>query len=389
MAGRDKKFVLIAAATVLLAVIVLLVFSMPDLLCSMANKSDTSLPLNLIKLPPGFKIDVYASNVPNARQMTLSPNGTLYVGSMVAGNVYAVLDNNKDGQADEIVRIASGLHMPNGVAFRNGSLYVAEVSRILRYDNIEGQLLNPPEPVVIDSSYPDNEWHGWKYIAFGPDGKLYVPVGAPCNVCDPPPPFASITRINPDGSGFEIYARGIRNTVGFDWDPLTGQLWFTDNGRDYLGNDQPSDELNHAPHAGMNFGFPFVHGRGIVDPEFGNGHSPQEFTLPEVEFAAHVAALGMKFYTGSMFPAEYLDNIFVAEHGSWNRDTPIGYRLEYVTLDETRKATGHQVFAEGWLQDGKAWGRPVDVLVMPDGALLVSDDTANVIYRISYRGSDL
>ena len=236
--------------------------------------------------------------------MVLSSNGTLFVGSRDNGNVYAILDNDKDGVADEVLTIAKGLHMPNGVALSNGSLYVAEISRILRYDDIDRHLKDPPVPVVVNGSYPDNAWHGWKYIAFGPDGKLYVPVGAPCNICDPSLPFASITRINPDGMGFEIYAHGIRNTVGFDWDPLTGELWFTDNGRDYLGNDQPPDELNHAPDSGMNFGFPYMHGRNITDPEFGKGRNPAEFTSPDVELDAHVAALGMKFYGGNMFPRD-------------------------------------------------------------------------------------
>jgi glucose/arabinose dehydrogenase len=258
------------------------------------------------------------------------------------------------------------------------------VSRILRYDGIEQHLSDPPAPVVINGSYPTSEWHGWKYIAFGPDGMLYVPVGAPCNICEPPLPYASITRINANGTGFEVYASGIRNTVGFDWDPRTGDLWFTDNGRDYMGNDQPPDELNHAPVAGMRFGFPYVHGKAVIDPEFGKGHSASEFAAPAVELQAHVAVLGMKFYTGSMFPQQYRDNIFIAEHGSWNRDTPDGYRIELVTLDDNRTATGHTIFAEGWLQGEKAWGRPVDVLMMPDGSLLVSDDMAGVIYLITY-----
>ncbi len=227
------------------------------------------------------------------------------------GNVYAVLDNNKDGKADEVITIAKGLHMPNGVALRNGSLYVAEVSRILRYDDIEARLRDPPAPVVVNGSYPDDEWHGWKYIAFGPDGKLYVPVGAPCNICDPPSPFASITRMNPDGTGFEIYASGIRNTVGFDWDPLTGVLWFADDGRDYLGNDVPPDEIDKAPVPGMHFGYPYVHGMAILDPGFGKGHSPANYTPPEIELDAHSSPLGMKFYTGSLFPSRYHNNILV------------------------------------------------------------------------------
>ncbi len=386
--SSELKFLIISIPLLLLAIIVILaqpVFAPDAVRESISVGGDTSLPLDLIKLPPGFKIDIYADNVPNARQMALSPNGTLFVGTRDAGNVYAVLDNDRDGKADEVITIAKGLHMPNGVAFRNGSLYVMEVNRLLRYDDIENHLRDPPSPVTINDSYPTDEWHGWKYIAFGPDGRLYIPIGAPCNICDPPSPYASITRLNADGTGFEIYARGIRNTVGFDWDPVTGELWFTENGRDYMGNDQPPDELDKAPHAGMDFGFPYVHGHNIADPEFGDGHSPSEFTLPEAEFDAHVAALGMKFYAGNMFPPEYRNNIFIAEHGSWNRDTPIGYRLEYVALDRSRNVTRQSIFAEGWLQDdGKAWGRPVDVLVMPDGSLLVSDDTANVIYRISY-----
>jgi glucose/arabinose dehydrogenase len=386
--SSETKFLIIAIPLLLLTIIVVLAQPLlfPDAVkVSLSAVDDLALHLDQIKLPPGFTIDVYATGVAGAREMALSPNGTLFVGSIAEGNVYAVLDDDKDGRADEVLTIASGLQMPNGVAVRNGSLYVAEVSRILRYDDIDRHLGDPPKPVVINGSYPANDWHGWKYIAFGPDGKLYVPVGALCNVCDPPPPFASITRLDPDGTGFEIYARGIRNTVGFDWDPLTGELWFTDNGRDYLGNDRPPDELDHAPLAGMDFGFPYVHGAAIVDPEFGKGHSPAEFTSPAVELDAHVAALGMKFYGGAMFPPEYKNTIFIAEHGSWNRDTPIGYRLEVVTLDNNRTATGHRVFAEGWLQDGNAWGRPVDVLVLTDGSLLVSDDLANVIYRISYQ----
>jgi glucose/arabinose dehydrogenase len=384
MVRTDGKFLLLAVSAIFLVAVALLAVTLPDIFHGKSD-SGASLPLDKIKLPPGFRIDLYASNVPNAREMVLSPNGTLFVGTRNEGNVYAVLDNDKDGKADEVITIARGLHMPNGVAIWKGSLYVAEVSRILRYDNIEARLRDPPVPVVINGSYPDNDWHGWKYIAFGPDGKLYVPVGAPCNICDPSSPFASITRLNPDGTGFEIYARGIRNTVGFDWDPLTGVLWFAEMGRDYLGNDAPPDEIDKAPLPGMHFGYPYVHGRAILDPEFGRGHSPADYTPPEAELDAHSSPLGMKFYTGSLFPARYLNNIFVPEHGSWNRDTPIGYRIELVTLDSRRNVIGREIFAEGWLQDGKAWGRPVDLLVMPDGSMLLSDDMAGVIYRITYQ----
>jgi glucose/arabinose dehydrogenase len=347
-----------------------------------ANKE---LPLNKIKLPPGFEINIFATNVPNARSMSLSPNGTLFVGTRTAGNVYAILDHNRDNIADEVITIAHGLNMPNGVAFRNDSLYVAEVNRILRYDNIEEHLKDPPEPVMVNDSFPRDKSHGWKFIRFGPDGMLYVPVGAPCNVCERyDKRYASIMRMNPDGTGLEIFSRGVRNTVGFDWDPDTKELWFTDNGRDWMGDDLPPDELNHASEKGLHFGFPYCHGTNVADPKFGKKHKCDEFTPPAMELSAHVAPLGMRFYTATMFPDKYLKQIFIAEHGSWNRSIPIGYRLVIVQLKDNLTVK-HEIFAEGWLQDGKAWGRPVDILIMPDGALLVSDDHAGVIYRISYK----
>lgn len=343
--------------------------------------------LDTIKLPPGFQISIYADNVPNARSMTLSPDGTLFVGTRDAGNVYAVLDRDGNNRADEVITIARGMNMPNGVAFRDGSLYLAELNRVLRYDNIEANLNNPPAPVVVNDSFPSDRHHGWKFIRFGPDGMLYVPVGAPCNVCERDDErYASIMRMQPDGTGLEVVAHGVRNTVGFDWDPGTGELWFTDNGRDMMGDDIPPDELNHAPEAGLHFGFPYCHGGDIPDPDFGENRQCAEFTPPAMKLGPHVASLGMRFYTGSMFPQEYQDQIFIAEHGSWNRTTPIGYRVTLVRL-VGNKAVSYEVFAEGWLQgDGTAWGRPVDVLVMPDGALLVSDDRAGVIYRIHFMG---
>ena len=347
--------------------------------------ADRELPLNTIKLPPGFEINIFAANVPNARSMSLSPNGTLFVGTRTAGNVYAVSDHNRDTIADDVITVARRLNMPNGVAFRSGSLYVAEVNRVLRYDNIEDNLKDPPEPVVVSDSFPRDKSHGWKFIRFGQDGMLYIPVGAPCNVCERSDMrYASIMRMNPDGTGLEIFAHGIRNSVGFDWDPDSKELWFTDNGRDWMGDDLPSDELNHAPERGLHFGFPYCHGNSILDPQFGKERKCDEFTPPAMELGAHVAPLGMRFYTKSMFPHEYRKQIFIAEHGSWNRSIPAGYRLVSVQLSGNR-AVKHEIFAEGWLQDGKAWGRPVDILIMPDGALLVSDDHAGVIYRISYR----
>ncbi len=341
------------------------------------------LPLNKIRLPDGFKISIYASDVPGARSMALGPNGTLFVGTRV-GKVYAIVDRNRNNRADEVITVARGLRMPNGVAFRGGALYVGEVSRVLRYDNIEARLSNPPTPVVVNDTFPGDRHHGWKFIRFGPDGQLYVPVGAPCNVCERSDGhYALIMRMNPDGTGLEVFARGVRNTVGFDWHPETKTLWFTDNGRDWLGDDVPPDELNHAPRKGLHFGFPYCHGGDISEPEFGEKHACEEFVPPAMKLGPHVAAIGMRFYTGMMFPDRYRNQIFIAEHGSWNRSTPIGYRVTLVRLEENRAVT-YEVFAEGWLQGNAAWGRPTDVLVMPDGALLVSDDRAGVIYRIVY-----
>jgi glucose/arabinose dehydrogenase len=315
--------------------------------------------------------------------MALGANGTLFVGTQRTRAVYAVIDRDHDGVADDGLVLLSGLALPNGVAFRDGALYVGDGWRILRYDDIEKNLEHPPKPVVVYDGLPHDAWHGWKYIGFGPDGWLYVPVGAPCNVCEKDPPYASITRMKPDGTGLEIFARGVRNSVGFDWDPQTKDLWFTDNGRDYLGDDVPPDELNHAPKAGMDFGFPYCHGKAIVDPELGAGDDCAKTTAPAVELDAHVATLGMKFYTGKMFPESYRNQIFIAEHGSWNRTKPIGYRVVVARSGE-KGDKRLETFAEGWLgANGKPWGRPVDVLVAPDGALLVSDDSGNRIWRIT------
>lgn len=342
--------------------------------------------LNKIKLPPGFSISVYAV-VPNARSLCWGSKGTLFVGNKDEGNVYAVVDADQNGRADTVYKIASGLTMPNGVAFRDGSLYVAEMSRIIRFDNIESQLASPPTPVVVYDKYPDKSHHGWKFIAFGPDGKLYVPVGAPCNVCEEKDPvFATITRLNPDGSGMEIFAKGIRNTVGFAWHPETKELWFTDNGRDNMGEDIPEDELNYAPKKDMHFGFPYCHQGTELDPEFGKGKNCADYTPPVQKMGPHVAALGMRFYTAGMFPADYKNRIFIAQHGSWNRKIPAGYRVMTVTLDGN-KATKFEEFASGWLpgtDEKEVFGRPVDVEIAADGSLLISDDKQGVIYRVAY-----
>jgi glucose/arabinose dehydrogenase len=336
-----------------------------------------------IKLPEGFHISLFADSVNDARSLALGGNGTVFVGNREGDKIYALVDENKDGKADKKYVIVKDMNMPNGVAFRNGALYIAEVDKLWRIDNVEANLQHPPKPVLITDRLPHDKHHGWKFIAFGPDGKLYVPIGAPCNVCNPEDSvYASITRMNADGSGFEIFARGIRNTVGFDWEPQTNNLWFTDNGRDRLGDNIPPDELNEAPRKGLNFGFPFCHGGDIQDPEYGEGHTCNEFVPPVMKLGPHVAALGMRFYTGNMFPKEYRNAIFIAEHGSWNRSAAIGYRIMMVRKTDT--GYHYSVFAEGWLKDGKAWGRPVDVLQVKDGSLLVSDDYGNRVYRITY-----
>ncbi len=352
-----------------------------------APTASADLPLDSVELPDGFQIEHWAS-VPNARSMTRSPSGTIYVGNRTGGSVYAVVEGEGGRQVKEI---DSGLRMPNGVAFRDGSLYVAEVSRVLRYDGIENKLDDPPEPTVVADDFPSDRHHGWKYIAFGPDGWLYVPVGAPCNICDSENPiYASITRIDveaedPDATR-EIYAEGIRNTVGFTWHPETRELWFTDNGGDNLGNDVPPDELNRASEKGQHFGYPYCHGGDFPDPEFGSEGVCSKYVPPARKLGPHVAALGVQFYQGDMFPAEYRGDLFIAEHGSWNRDTPIGYRVMRVELNGDQ-ATSYEVFAEGWLpgtKESEVWGRPVDLLFLPDGSMLLSDDKAGAIYRITY-----
>jgi glucose/arabinose dehydrogenase len=350
-----------------------------------AGAATAAPPIERIKLPPGFKIEVYADKVENARSLALGDKATVFVGTR-SDSVYALVDSNHDGKADQVVTVAEGLNAPNGVAFRDGALYVAEISRILRFDNIEANLRNPPKPVVVFDKLPKDGHHGWKFIAFGPDGWLYVPVGAPCNICETNPEvYAAIHRMKPDGSQFEVFARGVRNTVGFDWDPNTKELWFNDHGRDMMGDDMPSCELNHAPKAGMHFGFPYCHQGDTPDPEYGAKRKCSEFTPPALKQGGHVAPDGLRFYTGKMFPAEYRNRIFIAQHGSWNRSKKSGYRVMMVTLKNDGKTVDkYEEFATGWMENERAWGRPVDLLVMPDGSLLISDDTANTVYRVTY-----
>lgn len=368
----------------------LLVLSLLSLSCNGQGNKNNYIQLETIKLPPGFSISVWAEDVPDARSLAMNADGSLiFVGNRQGKNVYALKDTNGDGKADKKYTLAQGLRMPNGVAFKDGDLYVAEVSRILRFKNIEKNLDNPSYEVIYDQ-YPDKAHHGWKFIAFGPDGLLYVPVGAPCNICDPEEIFASITRIDVKSPTMrpEIFAKGVRNTVGFAWHPDTKELWFTDNGRDMMGDNIPDCELNHAPNKGMHFGYPYWHAGDVKDPEFGNkGKDKNAYTAPAAKLGPHTAPLGMRFYTGNQFPSKYKNNIFIAKHGSWNRSKKIGYQLTNIVLDANQKVVKEEVFAEGWLNHDTqdVWGRPVDVLQLPDGSMLVSDDMANCIYKITYK----
>lgn len=367
---------------------VCIIFS--SLSCNAQKKSNPEIQLESIRLPEGFSIEVWAEDVPDARSLAANEDGSIiFVGNRQGKNVYALHDSNGDGKADKKYTLASGLRMPNGVAYRNGDLYVAEVSRILRFKDIAKNLENPSFEVVYDQ-YPDKAHHGWKFIAFGPDGLLYVPVGAPCNICESEEIFASITRIDvTNPSKPEIFAHGVRNTVGFSWHPETRDLWFTDNGRDMMGDDIPDCELNHAPQKGMHFGYPYWHAGDVKDPEFGNkGKDQGAYTAPAAKLGPHTAPLGMRFYSGNQFPSSYQNNIFIAKHGSWNRSKKIGYNVVRVILDENQQVVREEVFADGWLNDAtqEVWGRPVDVLQLPDGSMLISDDMANCVYRIWYSG---
>ncbi len=349
-------------------------------------KYEGELPIDTLTLPDGFKVDVYAEGITNARSMALSPSGTLYVSTRNEGNVYAIQDTDNDYKADNVITLLKGLTLPNGVAFRNGNLYIAEVNQILMIEDIESNLKENPEYKVINDDYPDKKHHGWKYIAFGPDDKLYVPVGAPCNICESDDEiFNTITRMDPDGSNMEIVHSGIRNTVGFDWHPETKELYFTDNGRDWMGDDSPNCELNRAEKDGLHFGYPYCHEGEIVDPKLGEGKSCDDYIAPVQKMGPHTAPLGIEFYEGNMFPAEYKNQAFVALHGSWNREKKIGYEIVLVNF-ENNEAVKTSTFISGWLNNetDDVWGRPVDLEELPDGSLLISDDYADAIYRIYY-----
>jgi glucose/arabinose dehydrogenase len=350
----------------------------PPPLAAAADK----LPVGKLRLPPGFKLEVYASGMANARSLREGDKGTIFVGTRLVGNVYGIVNR---GDKREVKTLYSGLHRPNGLAFKDGTLYIAELSKVSKVEKIEDTLDSPPKPVAIYEDLPKDEAHGWKFIGIGPDDKLYVPVGQPCNNCLPPPTHAQIRRINLDGSGAEVIARGVRNTVGFDWHPVSKELYFTDNGRDWLSEDAPQDELNRVSEPGkQHFGTPYCHQGNMPDQEFGWGRSCSEFTPPVALMGPHSASLGMRFYTGAMFPAEYKNAIFVARRGSWNRSVKVGGDVVVVKLNQDGTVNAVEPFLTGFLENNSYVGRPVDVLVAKDGSLLVSDDWNGAVYRVSY-----
>ena len=346
-----------------------------------APKAPGEIPVDKIKVPAGFKVSLWAHGINNAREMVWGDKGTLFVSSRVAGNVYALVDK---GDAREVKVIAKGLNLPNGIAFKNGTLYIAEVSRITKMVGIEDKLDNPPAMEVVYDILPRDLPHGWKHLAFGPDGKLYFNIGAPCNICLPPDTHANLSRVNPDGTGFEYVAHGVRNSVGFDWHPLTKRLYFTTHGRDWMGDDSPSDRFDVVTRKGQHFGYPFCHAGDMLDPEFGKGKSCNDYVKPLLKTGPHVAGNGVEFYTGGMFPAEYQNRAFLAQRGSWNRSKKVGFRVMMVTIDAKGGVAKYEPFAEGWLQGDEVWGRPVYTRTMKDGSLLIADDYAGAIYRVSY-----
>ncbi len=345
-----------------------------------ASMADLEKSLAAVKLPPGFKISVYAQGVNSARQMAWGDKGTLFVGSFGVGTVYAITDNGKT-----VKPILTGMKMPTGVAFRKGALYVADIDKILKYDNAEASLAKMPEAKVVYSDMPAYIPHGWKYLTFDKEGRLYVPFGPPCNICLPPTSLSQVRRVNPDTGEAELMAIGVRNSVGGDIDPRSGDYWFTENARDWVSDDLPSDKLNHVAKIGAHYGYPYCHQGDMLDPKYGVGRKCSEFTPPALKLGAHVAPLGMKFYTGNQFPADYANNILIAEHGSWNRHKYQGARIMRVTTDPDGKNIKEQVFASGWLTGEQSYsGRPADILQAADGSILVADDWAGAIYRISY-----
>ncbi len=344
---------------------------------------EDKLPIPQLKLPKGFKIEVFASGIANARTLRLGDKGTVFVSNRLLDKVYAIVDRN--GRRETKI-IASGLDRPNGLAFHKGALYIAEGTKISKLERIEDNLADPPKPVVVYDDLPNHQSHGWRYIGIGPDEKLYINVGAPCNICEPPATNAQIRRLNLDGSGAEIYARGVRNSVGFDWHPVTKQFYFTEHGRDWLSEDLPEDELNRVTKPGLHFGFPYCHNGTFTDREMGWGRACDEFEKPAALMGPHSAVLGMRFYTGRMFPSQYTNAIFIARHGSWNRTKKIGGDVVVVKLNKDGSVRSQEPFLTGFIQNNQYIGRPVDVQVMKDGSMLISDDHAGAVYRVTYSG---
>ncbi|BBB24648.1 PQQ-dependent sugar dehydrogenase [Amphritea japonica] len=353
------------------------------LLYSLSHASLADLPLERLRLPAGYTLSVVAE-VDNARQIALGEPGTLFVGSRRAGKVYRLRDSDGDGIYEQQEILLKRLNMPSGIAYRDGDLYIAAVNQILRITDAGTQPQRPVATELITDYLPDIKHHGWKYLKFGPDGELYFNLGAPCNIClSDDPRFASILKLNLQTTRQTIVAHGVRNSVGFAWHPSSHELWFTDNGRDHLGDDQPDDELNRLSEPGQHFGYPYVHAGDIPDPALHQGQSFSDYQSPVLKLGAHVAPLGLSFYTGNQFPDANQNSLFIAEHGSWNRSSKVGYRV--VQVDTSATPITQRVFIEGWLQGESAWGRPVDIVTDRDGSLLISDDKAGVIYRVSYR----
>jgi glucose/arabinose dehydrogenase len=339
------------------------------------------IPLDQLKVPKGFNLELYASGMPNARSLALGSKGTVFVGSRLQDKVYAITNKNGKHEAKVLV---PGLYRPNGVAFKDGTLYIAELSQISKIDNVEDKLDSSPKPVVIYNDLPKDEAHGWKFLAVGPDNKLYVEVGQPGNNVLHDKDHGQLRRLNLDGSGAEVIAFGVRHSVGFDWNPTTKELYFSDNGRDWMSEDVPEDKLNRLTKVGQDFGAPYCYQGNIPDPEFGWGHSCSEFVPPILLTGPHSAGLGLRFYTGSMFPAKYKNAIFLARHGSWNRTKKFGGDILVVYLNKDGTVKSSEVFLSGFLQNNNYIGRPVDVMNMPDGSMLISDDWNGAVYRLTY-----
>jgi glucose/arabinose dehydrogenase len=357
----------------------------------LASVSAFGMPeLKKLKLPTGYRIDLFATGVENARQMAWSESGrVLYVGSRGEGKVYAITDTDLDRKGDSVRVIAEGLNMPSGIALHKGDLYIAAVSKVLVIKGVDTKLKAKKKGTLdlqtVYAGLPGDRHHGWKYLGFGPDGALYIPVGAPCNICQLSGVYGKILRMKPLGAKPTVFATGVRNSVGFDWNPRNGVLWFTENGRDWMGDDVPNDELNRAPKVGLHFGYPYCHAGKWIDDEEGDAkkYPCSKFASPAQRMGAHVAPLGMKFHRGKMFPPADRNWIYIAEHGSWNRSTKVGYRVVRVRV-EVGKAKAYEPFVTGWLNGDEVWGRPSDILFLPDGSMLIADDYKDAVYRVSY-----